>query len=74
MNTNSFIFGIDQMPNWFNKYSDQVNYIYTNNQLDCCEVRTNKGISKAFVGDTILEVNNNLVIVGKADAKKYGLE
>ena len=75
-NTDSFVYGVDEYPDWFKVNSEQgkVKYIYTDSgELLSTEVATLSGFEQAKKGDTIMRMGNNMVVVPAATAKTYGV-
>ena len=73
VNTNSFVFGRDTFPDWFKEKDKQgkVKYKYTNNLMSGAVLQTQYGEQEVFIGDTIMLINNELVVVKENAAKKY---
>lgn len=73
VNTNSFIFGRDTFPDWFREKDRQgkVKYRYTNNLMSGAVLQTSAGEQEVFIGDTIMLINNELVVVKENAANKY---
>ena len=73
VNTNSFVFGRDTFPDWFREKDKQgkVKYKYQLNLMSGAVLQTQVGVQEVFIGDTIMLINDELVVVKKEAANKY---
>ena len=77
VNTDSFIFGVDYYPQWFVEMDKKgrVEYTYENNKLVGARLKNeNESRFTVTTGDTIMFVNNQMIVVNSKAAKKYGLQ
>ena len=71
---NSFVLGKDIFPQWFVDNQGSMNIEYDmDDQLNIKSVKftQNDKVEHAQVGDTIMLLNQQIVIIPKLDAKKY---
>ena len=73
VNTNSFVFGRDTFPDWFKVKDKQgkVKYKYQINLMSGAILQTQYGEQEVFIGDTIMLINDELVVVKENAANKY---
>lgn len=73
VNINSFVFGRDTFPDWFKEKDKQgkVKYKYQINLMSGAILQTQHGEQEVFIGDTIMLINNELVVVKENAANKY---
>lgn len=74
--TDSFVFGVDEYPNWFmvNSQTGLVKPIYSDGMLINTLIATASGFESVKKGDTIMELNGSMVIIPSNIAKEYGVE
>ena len=71
---NSFVLGKDIFPQWFVDNQGSMNIEYDmDDQLNIKSMMFTQDdkVEHAFVGDTIMLLNQKVVIIPKQDAKKY---
>ena len=76
LDTNSFVFGVDEYPGWFtvNSQIGLVKPIYSDGVLINTLIATASGFESVRKGDTVMELNGSMVIIPSVTAKEYGVE